>query len=297
MDQTQARRTSAEYGGMSDVGKRATLKGPAWFRFEMMPTEGAAEQAAYLPEGAKVAVSCSPAKGVEGTLALRKELSGRGFRVVPHVSARLVKDEAHLEQILRRLGGVGVKDIFVVGGDTKEPAGPFEDAFALLSAMADVGHGFAHVGVTGYPEGHPTIADGDLRRALRDKLPFATYVVTQMCFDPEAILGWVASIRREGIELPVYVGIPGAVERRKLLRISLRIGVGDSVRFLAKHANIVASLFKPGYNPDTLVEELAPYIGDRDHNIAGFHVYTFNQVESTEKWRQRAPSLSGVAAG
>ncbi len=282
---------------MSDGGKRATLEAPAWFRFEMMPTEGAVEQAAYLPEGAKVAVSCSPAKGVEGTLALSEELSGRGFRVVPHVSARLVKDEAHLEEILRRLGGVGVKDIFVVGGDTKEPAGPFEDAFALLSAMGDVGHGFEHVGVTGYPEGHPAIADDALRRALRDKLPFATYIVTQMCFDPEAILGWVAGIRREGIGLPVYVGIPGAVERRKLLRISLRIGVGDSVRFLAKHANIVASLLKPGYNPDTLVEELAPYVGDRAHNIAGFHVYTFNQVESTEKWRRRTPSPSEMAAG
>jgi methylenetetrahydrofolate reductase (NADPH) len=297
MDQTQARRTPTGHNGTGEGSERAPLELPASFRFEMMPTEGAEEQAVYLPERAKVAVSCSPAKGVEGTLALSEKLSGKGFWVVPHVSARLVNGEAHLEEILRRLGAAGVKDIFVVGGDAKEPAGPYADALALLSAMANLGHDFKHVGVTGYPEGHPAIPDDALRRALQDKLPFATYIVTQMCFDPGAIVGWVADIRQEGIELPVYVGIPGAVERKKLLRISLRIGVGDSVRFLAKHTNIVASLFKPGYNPDTLVEELAPYVGDRDHNIAGFHVYTFNQVESTEKWRQRTPSLSGVAAG
>ncbi|MDP9484564.1 MAG: methylenetetrahydrofolate reductase [Actinomycetota bacterium] len=297
MDQGQARRTPAGQAGTDEGSERAPLATPASFRFEVMPTEGAVEQTAYLPEGAKVAVSCSPAKGVEGTLALGEELSRRGFRVVPHVSARPVKGRAHLGEILRRLGGAGVRDVFVVGGDAKEPAGLYADAPALLRAMGDLGHGFEQVGVTGYPEGHPAIVDDALRRALRDKLPFATYIVTQMCFDPEVILGWVAGIRREGIGLPVYVGIPGVVERRKLLRISLRIGVGDSARFLAKHANIVASLLKPGYSPDALVERLVPYAGDREYNIAGFHVYTFNQVENTEKWLRQTPSLSGAAVG
>ena len=135
-----------------------------------------------------------------------------------------------------------------------------------------------------------------MRRALRDKLPFATYIVTQMCFSPRAILDWVAGIRREGIGLPVYAGIPGAVERKKLMRISLKIGVGDSARFLAKHAGLVASLLKSRvYNPEELVEELAPRVGDKDYGIAGFHAYTFNQVQSTEEWRRRASGLEGVA--
>jgi methylenetetrahydrofolate reductase (NADPH) len=78
------------------------------------------------------------------------------------------------------------------------------------------------------------------------------------------------------------------VERKKLLQISLKIGVGDSARFLAKHTNTPARFLKPGgYNPDGLVERLVPYVGDRDYNIVGFHIYTFNQVESTEKWRHQ----------
>jgi methylenetetrahydrofolate reductase (NADPH) len=47
-------------------------------------------------------------------------------------------------------------------------------------------------------------------------------------------------------------------------------------------------LLKPGgYSPDELVERLAPYAGDEHYDIAGLHLYTFNQVESTVQWRQR----------
>ncbi len=139
---------------------------------------------------------------------------------------------------------------------------------------------------------HPLIDDEALRQALFDKLPFATYIVSQMCFDPEAILGWVSRIRRQGVGLPVVVGIPGVVNKKRLFQISRKIGVGDSARFLEKHAGLVASLlanvFESGsYIPHELVEKLTPYIGDEEYNIVGFRIYTFNQVESTEKWRQR----------
>jgi methylenetetrahydrofolate reductase (NADPH) len=277
---------------MSDPRNKALVEALVRPRFELMPMEGAIEWAAHLPEGAKVTVTCSPTRGIESTLLFGEELLARGFRIVPHIAARLVVDRAHLEEIVRRLDDLSVKEIFVIGGDAKKPAGPFSGAFDLLSTMADSGHDFEHVGVGGYPEGHPIIDDGTLRQALLDKRPFATYVVSQMCFDPGAILDWVADIRQRGIGLPVYVGLPGVVERKKLLQISLKIGVGDSARFLTKHTNLVTRFLKPGgYSPDELVKELAPYVGDQDYNIAGFHIYTFNQVDATEKWRREMLGL------
>ncbi|CAN5805504.1 methylenetetrahydrofolate reductase [soil metagenome] len=272
---------------MSGAKNEALVEALAQPRFELIPMDGASERAAHLPEGAKVAISCSPARGIESTLLFGEQLLARGFRIVPHIAARLVADGAHLEEIVRRLDYLNVKEIFVIGGDAKKPAGSFSSAFELLCAMADLGHDFEHVGVGGYPEGHPVIDDRTLRHALLDKRPFATYVVSQMCFDPGTILAWAADIRRRGIGLPLYVGIPGVMEWQKLLRISLKIGVGDSARFLTKHANLITRFLKPGgYSPDGLVKELAPYVGDQNYNIAGFHIYTFNQVESTEKWRQ-----------
>jgi methylenetetrahydrofolate reductase (NADPH) len=277
---------------MSDARSEALVEALAQPRFELIPMEGAIERTAHLPEGAKVTVTCSPTQGIESTLRFGEELLASGFRIVPHIAARLVIDRAHLEEIVRRLDDLDVREVFVIGGDAKKPAGPFSGAFELLSAMADSGHDFKHVGVGGYPEGHPIIDDGTLRQALLDKRPFATYVVSQMSFDPGAILDWVADIRQQGIGLPVYVGLPGVVERKKLLQISLKIGVGDSARFLTKHTNLVTRFLKSGgYSPDELVKELAPYVGDRDYNIAGFHVYTFNQVEATEKWRRKILGL------
>ena len=273
---------------MSDARNEALVEALAQPRFELIPMEGAIERAALLPECAKVTVTCSPTRGIESTLLLGEELLARGFRIVPHIAARLVADRAHLDEIVRRLDDLGVREIFVIGGDAKKPVGPFSSAVELLSAMADSGHDFEHVGIGGYPEAHPNIDDETLRQTLLDKRPFATYVVSQMCFDLGAILNWVADIRRRGIGLPVYIGLPGVVERKKLLQISLKIGVGDSARFLTKYTQVLTRFLKPGgYSPDELVKNLAPYVEDQDYNLAGFHIYTFNQVESTEEWRRQ----------
>lgn len=262
-------------------------------RYEVIPIKTADDEwMDDLPKETKVTVTCLRTRGIENALRLTRRLVERGFRVVPHIAARLVAGEAHVEAIVRRLEDLGVREVFVIGGDAERSDGPYSSAADLLFAMADVGHGFDEIGIGGYPEGHPIIDDDTLGRALLEKLPLATYVVTQMCFDPETILDWVTGIRRQGVRLPVMVGIPGVVEKKRLFWISRKIGVGNSARFLRKHTGLTLSLlsnvFKSGsYSPDELVEKLAPYVGDEDYNIAGFHIYTFNQVQSTERWRQR----------
>ncbi len=108
-------------------------------------------------------------------------------------------------------------------------------------------------------------------------------MVSQICFDPDTILAWIADVRAQGITLPLYVGIPGPMEVRKLLATSLRIGVGASARFLSKQRSLAAKLLSR-YQPDYLVTALAPYVRDPDYEIAGFHVNTFNQVQATTQW-------------
>lgn len=273
---------------MSEDGDDALVRALAHPRFEVIPIKGAAEQAGYLPHGAKVTVTCSPARGVGHTLQHAEQLARLGVPVVPHISARLVLDMAHLRAILRRLSALNLREIFVVGGDAKQPVGPFSGALDLLRAMAELGHGLDEIGVTAYPERHPFIDDTTLRQALMAKQRFATYMVTQICFDPAAIAQWLAVARQQGIELPVYIGLPGAVDRSQLLRISMKIGVGTSASFLSKQAGLAAKLLQSSsYRPTELVEGLAPYFGDPRYKIQGLHINTFNQVESTERWRQQ----------
>lgn len=255
-------------------------------RFELVPIKGALEAAEHLPRGAEITISCSPNLGIENTLALAEELLGRGFRVVPHLAARLVTGTGHLNGLLRRMEDSGLRETFVVGGDSAEPHGPFESGLDLLEAMSRLGHGFERIGVPAYPEGHPFIDQESLTKAFLDKQRFASYVVTQICFEPQKILGWLEGIRRRGVSLPVYVGMPGAVERIELLRVSLKIGIGNSVRFLRKQSGITGRLMAHNsYTPDDLVKSLSPYVGDAKHGIQGFHINTFNQVETTERWR------------
>jgi methylenetetrahydrofolate reductase (NADPH) len=255
--------------------------------FELIPLRHALDQAALLPAGSTVSVTASPAKGVEATIALCEQLQGRGFRAVPHLSARMIRDRAHLVDLVGRLERAGVDRAFVVGGDEKEP-GAYPDGLALLREMAEIGHPLGEIGIPGYPQGHPFIADGPLLDALRAKASFATYMTTQLCFDPVAIGRWIAARRREGITLPVHVGVPGPAEPQKLLTIAARIGVVDTHRFLVKNVRFVTRLVRSGgfYRPDGLLEGLAPLLSDPTVGVSGLHLYSFNEVDAMERWRR-----------
>jgi len=253
--------------------------------YELIPLSNVLPQSEFLPAGARVSVTASPAKGMQATVDLARELQKRGFEVVPHISARLTHDHAQLDGILEQLSDGSITQAFVVGGDA-DPPGEFFDGLALLDAMEQIGHDLT-IGIPGYPEGHNFISDEAIEQALVDKEPYARYMTTQMCFTPASIVDWISRQRRRGISLPVSIGIPGVAELRKLIGISARIGVGDSMKFLSKNTSLVGKLVRPGgYSPDDLIVGLSDTLADPDAAIESFHCYTFNQVETTEAWRK-----------
>jgi methylenetetrahydrofolate reductase (NADPH) len=255
--------------------------------FELLPLKNATDQQAALPPGARVSVTASPAKGLEATVALSVRLEGAGFRVVPHISARMVRDENHLKALLAPLADAGIDRAFVVGGDAEEP-GAFPDGLSLLEAMTNLGLAPTEIGIPCYPQGHAFIPDDKLLAALQAKARFASYMTTQLCFDANAIGSWLAARRADGIELPVRIGIPGVAAIPKLIEISARIGVRDASRFVLKNTRFVGQLLASGgvYRPSGLLERLSPLIADPAADVIGLHIYTFNQVAATESWRR-----------
>lgn len=258
-------------------------------RYEVLPF-GSVEEAvlAHVPRDVTLTVTVSPRKGLDATLEMTERLTRHGYSVVPHLSARLVRDRTHLAEIVARVDGIGARDVFVVAGDADEPAGEFAGAAPLLEAIAELGHEFEHVGITGYPESHPLIPDETTIKAMFEKARFATYIVSQICFDPAVTASWVERVWDRGTRLPIWIGVPGAVPRAKLLRISSTIGIGASTRFLRKHRGWVTRAVRPGgFSPDPLIDGLGPSLADPERKIAGFHVFTFNELADTEQWRQR----------
>jgi methylenetetrahydrofolate reductase (NADPH) len=245
------------------------------------------DQAAWLPAGATVSITASPTKGLEATVELAARLQAVGFEAVPHLSARMVRDRAHLVDLVAALASASVTRTFVVGGDEKEP-GPFVDGFALLRELAQIGHPFRSIGIPAYPQGHAFIADGPLLDALRAKAPYAQHMTTQLCFDPVAISSWITARRAEGVTLPVHIGVPGVAEPQKLLAIAARIGVADTHRFLLKNVRFVARLARSGgfYRPDGLLEGIAGTVADPAAGVVALHLYTFNAVDAFETWRR-----------
>lgn len=260
-------------------------------RFELMPFDSFEGQMEQLPEGAEIAVTASPQLGLDATVEWSENAAARGYEPIPHVAARYVEDRDHLDEVARRLLDAGITDIFVPGGDREEPVGEFESAYELLVALDDLGHEFDEVGITGYPEGHDFLDDRTLAEAMDEKAPYATYITTQLCYDPEAVVDWIETIRDRGVDLPIEVGIPGVMKYQRLLSISQKVGVGDSIRFLQKTSGILGFVrqlvgSRGKYEPDALVDGLAPYADDPEYGIRGLHIYTFNQVSDTEDWRR-----------
>lgn len=268
---------------------------------EIFPSPGVEQRLDVLEPGSFVAITCSPKRGVDVTLDLAARLVARGFRVVPHLAARMVRDPVHLREIMSRLAGLGVDSIFVAGGDARLPLGPYATALELLRDIAEFDHPLRYIGVAAHPEGHPVVDPETLLRILAAKQALANYLVTQMCFDAGVLADWLRGIRARGINLPAWIGLPGVCDRSALLAISLRIGVGASLRLLRERGPLLRRLLGPWrYRPDDLLCELAPRLLEPGLGIAGFHLFSFNRVEQSENWRRRfiadcTPQLSGAA--
>ncbi len=258
-------------------------------RYEVLPTRGA-EQAVikWVPREVTVTVTASPTKGLDQTLDMTERLIAAGYHVVPHVSARLVRDRAHFDDMVTRLVAAGVDDVFVPAGDADPPAGEFSSALDLLERLSEAGNPFGRVGITGYPESHPKIDDDVTVQAMWDKRRHATYIVSNLCFNPATLRRWIARIRRRGVTLPLLLGLAGPVEPAMLMGMAAKIGVADSARFLSGHSSAFFRLSAPSaYRPERLLGRLGSTLADPTSLVEGLHIFTFNQVEQTEVWRNR----------
>jgi methylenetetrahydrofolate reductase (NADPH) len=253
-------------------------------QFEVLPFPQAQKEAARLPEPARLTVTSSPRHGPEQTIEIAVGLKALGHSVTPHLAARLVRDRDHLGSLLRELETAGIDELFVIGGDIHTPVGEFSSADQLLPLIRERPHGVRRIGIAGYPEEHPLIDRVVLDAALERKAAIADYVTTQMCFDLDVLIRWIHGVRDRGIELPVLIGMPGVVDRRRLLEASIRIGVGPSLAFVREQRGFRHLVWRASHALDQLFDATAPHLADVRLRIGGFHFYTFNQLVDTWRW-------------
>jgi methylenetetrahydrofolate reductase (NADPH) len=126
-----------------------------------------------------------------------------------------------------------------------------------------------------------------------DKRRHAAYLVSNMCLDPAALRRWITRVRARGVTLPLLVGLPGPVDRARLLRMATVAGVSESARFLAGHTEWFLRLGVPGgYSPQRLLDRVSGTLTDPAAAVEGLHIFTFNQLRQTEEWRRQMLALT-----
>ncbi|MFJ8545854.1 5,10-methylenetetrahydrofolate reductase [Streptomyces sp. NPDC093586] len=268
---------------------------PGGVRREVLPARATEDKAlAHVPRGIAVTVTAMPVKGPKPVLDLATRLAAHGHRVVPHVPARLLRDDAHLKDAVDRLRGAGVDDVFAPAGDAGPPAGPHDGAPPLPRGLGEPGSPFAQAGITGHPESHPLIHDDLTIQAMRAERAHATCIVSNLCFDPRLFGDRVGRVRRRGVPPPLRVGVAGPVQRARPLPMAAKIGVEESTRFPTGHASWFPRFAAPGgHSPDRLPAGSAGALTEPSSAVAGLRVFTFHQIAETERWRRALLDRAG----
>ncbi|MEV7199477.1 methylenetetrahydrofolate reductase [Streptomyces griseoluteus] len=248
------------------------------------------EARASLDGGTRINVTYLAGEDAGMRLAAARSVREHGFVPVPHLSARRLRSSAELERFLGGLAEAGAVDnVFVVGGDPARPEGPYEDALSVIRGGLLHRYGVRHVGICGYPEGHPAIGDDALWSALTGKAAaiaeagLAGEVITQFGFDAEAVLTWLEVLRERGVRLPVRVGVPGPAGVRRLLGYATRFGVGTGASVARKYGLSLTNLMGTA-GPDRFLDDLAAGYDPSRHGAVGLHFYTFGGLRTTAEW-------------
>ena len=222
-----------------------------------------------------------------------RRLAADGMRPVPHLAARAIRDERHLDEMLAALAGEGgVEEILLIAGSVSRPAGNFDASIQVLRSGRLEGRGIRRVGLAGHPEGNKDIGEERLRQALAEKNAFAVssgldlYLMSQFCFLPGPILEWEERTRSEGNRLPVRVGLPGLASPATLLKFGLSCGIGPSLTVLRKHSgNLLRLAASPTYYPDkTMLGVARATVNDPECLVRGFHFFPFGAFAKTAAW-------------
>ena len=220
-----------------------------------------------LPPVKDVYITLLPDEDYVETATKAGDLAKKGFNPVPHFPARSITDEAQLNDYISRCKDFGVKQALVIGG-SREQIGVFDSSIQILETGYFEG---IKIGIAGHPEGSPDISNSNLEKAMKDKKPYADYIVTQWLLDSQSIIDFISKQ-----SIPVHVGIAGPMKITSLIKFANIVGAKNSINFLKSNFSRAIDLLKPK-NPNDLIEKVKNF-------SKNFHIYTFGGLKETNKW-------------
>jgi methylenetetrahydrofolate reductase (NADPH) len=246
--------------------------------------------ASVIPPGTRINVTFLENEDLAMRVNAAAAAKRLGFTPVPHISARRLKSQEMLEEFLTALRDIeAIENVFTVAGDPSVPMGPYEDSLAVIESGVLQQYGVKHISIGGYPDGHPDISTNVLWDALEKKvaalsgLEIPGTVITQVDFDIDRVLQWVAEVRDHGVELPIRVGVPGPASAKLLLGFASRLGISTSTSIAKKYGLSVTNLLSKA-GPDRFIRDLQAGLDPAKHGVVKLHFYTFGGFKTTAEW-------------
>ncbi|MBY5932599.1 methylenetetrahydrofolate reductase [Tateyamaria omphalii] len=262
---------------------------------------------AILPAGTRVYIAHIEGTPIEDMVATAKRVAAEGFPVMPHFPARIIKDQATLEDwVARYQGEAGVDQALLLAGGVDQPHGDFHSSMQLMESGAFDRAGYKRLHVAGHPEGNKDIdADGGMKNvdeAIQWKQKFSERtdadmaIATQFAFEADPIIRWADSLKAAGIDLPIHIGIAGPAKLQTMIKFAIACGVGPSLRVLQRRAKDVTKLLLP-FEPTEVVSELAAHkAANPDFNIEQVHFFPLGGIKTNANWAIENGGASAVPA-
>lgn len=243
-----------------------------------------------LPKGTQVYVTFLPTAPFSESIEAAISLLSQGFKPVVHVAVRNVRSQKELENGLHSLNKNGIRDILLLaGGASGKPF--FKDSLAILESKLLENFEWDSIGFAGHPEGHPTVSDDELWRALEIKRTYAEqhprnyYLMTQFCFTASPIIAWCEALQKHNNVFPLKIGIPGIASTASLIKHARNCGVGASIAFLLNSGSKWRNLLTGMSEPSQLVHDLAmAYADGKLASNTTLHAFPLGGFDSTVSW-------------
>lgn len=244
----------------------------------------------YMPKGSELFVAALPGDTDEALVSVCRSVLQAGLKPVPHVVARNLTGQAHLEQLLSDLvTHAQIDRALVLGGDRDKPAGKFDSAAQLLDTNAFRKVGLRKLYFGCYPEGHPRISDAVLEQHLLRKISTArdqglsVELISQFCFDASPIAALAKKLEKLAPGCLVRAGLAGPAKRTTLVKYAMICGVGASLRALKERKNLSRSMLERE-TPKQVLETLASQVQPSSRKVSGVHFFTFGSLKETLNW-------------
>ena len=275
------------------------------YSIEVVPNSAAKIEsfAEILPASTRVYIAHLENETIATMVATAKRIHQEGFTVMPHIPARIIKDHSMLNDWIKMYQNeAGVNEALLLAGGSNKPIGDFESSIQLIETGLFDKADFRRLHIAGHPEGSKDIdPEGGIKNvseALSWKQEFSKRtdanmaIATQFCFDAKVVKKWADGIKRDGIDIPVHIGIAGPAKLQTLLKFSVECGIGASMKILTKRAKDLTKLLLP-YKPTEMIRDLSEYKNkDPSLNIEQVHFFPIGGIKQTVDWLEEVNSGS-----